>query len=91
MRSAFVDQPCRAMGGERTLAGVEHPPAVLLLGEGRAGREEDGAAGPLHGLVELALGEAHRVREREDDRARVERGHRLDHGLVERALRGAVV
>ena len=69
-----------------TLPGVERLPVVDLLGERRAAREEDAAVAPRDGLVELALAQPDRVREREDDRARVERGHRGDHGLAERAL-----
>lgn len=68
------------------LAGVQHAPVVLLLGEGRAGREDDLAVGPLDGLVELALGETDGVGEGEDDGALVELGHLRDDGLVEGTL-----
>ena len=60
---------------------------MLLLREGRARREDDLAVGPLNRLVELALGELHRVGEREDDRALVELRHLADDGFVEGTLR----
>lgn len=69
-----------------TLSRVQRLAIELLFWEWRARGKDNLAVGPLNRFVELALGETNGVREREDDGARVIRGHTLDDGLVEGTL-----